>query len=166
SGSPMPKILSGIVFAIIVLAGVGGVSLTPRAQQQAEQELSSAFAALRDALGSGSIGKVEVDFWKRTFKVSNIELHTENARTTIKIRELNATGVDIPADWRLSAERIEALDVEITGSIELQPTMNIAYKAPRITLTDFRGPLALLRPVDANSPMDVARLVLEHIVAS
>src|SRR5262249_17762220 len=85
---------------------------------------------------------------------------------TFKIRELVATGIDIPADWRLSAERIEALDVEISSSMNLQPAMDIVYRAPRIVLTDYRGPIAPLRPVDTSSALDVARLVLEHIVAS
>jgi hypothetical protein len=163
----MRKILTGIVFAIILLLGVSSYSLMLRAQQRAEQELTGSFAALRVALGSGSIGKVEVDLRNRTFKVSDIELQTASTpRTTFKIRELTATGIDLPADWRLSAERIEALDVEIGGSIGPQPAVDIVYKAPRITITDFSGPIALLRPVDTSSFMDVMRLVLEHFVAT
>src|SRR5207302_520448 len=57
-------------------------------------------------------------------------------------------------------------DLEISGSLGLQPAMNMVYKAPRIVLTDYNGPIALLRPVDASSALDVMRLVLQHIVAS
>jgi hypothetical protein len=160
----MRKIRTGIVFASIVLAGVGSYSLTLRAQQRAEQD---AFAALRAALGAGSVGKFEVDVRNRTFKVSDIVLQSDGPRpTTLKIRELSGTGIDLPAQWRLSASRIEALDVEIAGSIDMPPGMTISYKAPRIVLTDYSGPMALLRPINASSKFDVARLVLEHIVAT
>ena len=136
-------------------------------RSSAARRNSPARSALRAALGSGSIGKVEVDLWKRTFKVSDIELQTDNTpRTTIKIREITATGIDFPADWRLSADRIEALDVEIAGTSGVEPAIEMAYKAPRITLTDYSGPMALLRPIDTSSALDVTRLVLEHIVAS
>ena len=163
----MRKIRTGIVFASIVLAGVGSYSLTLRAQQRAEQEVSGAFAALRAALGGGSVGKIEVDARNRTFKVSDIVLQGDGPSPTIlKIRELNGTGIDLPAQWRLSADRIEALDVEISGAIEMPPGMTIGYKAPRIVLTDYSGPMALLRPVSASSKLDTARLVLEHIVAT
>jgi hypothetical protein len=169
----MRKIVSFIVFATVVV-GVGFYSLALRAQQRAEQQVNSVFAALRDALGSGTIGKVEFDLRQRTFKVTGIELQTSGksgagintSGATFKVRELIATGIDIPADWRLSADRIEALDVEISGSLDLQPAMNFVYKAPRIILTDYRGPIAPLRPVNTSSAFDVARLVLEHIVAS
>jgi hypothetical protein len=161
----MRKILTGIVFASIVLAGVGSYSLTLQAQQRTEQELSGAFAALFGALGS--VGKIEVDLRNRTFRVSDIVLQSADPRPTIlKIRELNATGIDLPAPQRLSATRIEALDVEIVGAIEMPPGMTVNYKAPRITLTDYSGPIAQLRPVDASSKMDVVRLVLEHIAAT
>jgi hypothetical protein len=161
----MRKILTGIVFASIVLAGVGSYSLTLQAQQRTEQELSGAFAALFGALGS--VGKIEVDLRNRTFRVSDIVLQSADPRPTIlKIRELNATGIDLPAPQRLSATRIEALDVEIVGAIEMPPGMTVSYKAPRITLTDYSGPIAQLRPVDASSKMDVVRLVLEHIAAT
>jgi hypothetical protein len=164
----MRRIPAGIVFAIIVLLGVGSYSLTLRAQQQAEQALTDAVAALRAALGSGSVGKIEVDPLNRAFKVSDIELQTDvTPRTTFKIRELTATGIDFASDGRLSAERIDALDVEISGSIGLQPVaLNAVYKAPRITITGFSGPVTALRPVDTSAAMDAARLVLEHIVAS
>src|SRR6202163_3306385 len=145
SESLMRKIPAGIV-AIIVLLGVGSYSLTLRAQQQAEQALTDAVAALRAAFGSGSVGKIEVDPLNRAFKVSDIELQTDvTPRTTFKIRELTATGIDLPSNGRLSAERIDALDVEISGSIGLQP---VALNAvPRITITGFSGPVAPLRPV-------------------
>ena len=157
----MRKILTGFVFALAILAGVGSHSRALQAQPDA----NGAFAALRAALGS--VGKIEIDARNRTFKISDIALQSDGPRpTTLKIRELTATGVDLPAPSRLSAERIEALDVEIAGAIELPPGMSISYKAPRITLTDYSGPIALLRPVDASSKLDAARLVLEHIVAS
>jgi hypothetical protein len=163
----MRKIRTGIVFAIIVLAGVGSYSLTLQAQQRVEQQMTGAFAALRGALGSGNVGKIEVDLLRRTFKVSDIVLQSDGPRPTIlKIRELTGTGIDLPAQWRLSAGRIEALDVEVVGSIDVPPGMAISYKAPRITLTDYSGPMVALRQVNAASKMDVARLVLEHIVAT
>ena len=161
----MRKILTGLVFVAVVLAGVGSHSLTLLAQQRTEQELSGAFAALFGALGS--VGKIEVDLRNRTFKVSDIVLQSAGPRpTTLKVRELNATGIDLPAQQRFSATRIDVLDIEIEGSIDVPPGMAVSYKAPRITLTDYSGPMALLRPVDASSKMDVARLVLEHIVAT
>src|ERR1700681_814991 len=164
SESLMRKIPAGIV-AIIVLLGVGSYGLTLRAQQQAEQALTDAVAALRAALGSGSVGKIEVDPLNRAFKVSDIELQTDvTPRTTFKIRELTATGIDFASDGRLSAERIDALDVEISGSIGLQPVaLNAVYKAPRITITGFSGPLTALRPVDTSAAMDAARLLLEQL---
>lgn len=161
----MRKILTGIAFVSIVLAGVGSYSLTLQAQQRTEQELSVAFAALFGALGS--VGKIEVDLRNRTFRVSDIVLQSADPRPTIlKIRELNAIGIDLPAQQRLSATRIEALDVEVVGAIEMTPGMTVSYKAPRITLTDYSGPIAQLRPIDASSKMDVVRLVLEHIAAT
>ena len=163
----MRKSLAVILCAIILALGVSSVSVTLQAQQRAQDASNDAFVALRNALGSNSIGKVEIDLRNRAFKLSDLELHTEQTPgVSLKIRELAAVGIDLPSERFLSAKRIDALDVEFSWSIDQQPSSNIVYKAPRITINDFSGPIRAPHPIDASSTIEVMRLVFEQFIAS
>jgi hypothetical protein len=73
--------------------------------------------------------------------------------------------VSQPEVGRFSAERIEASEVELAGTMPVQAQLQFAYKAPRIEIANYTGPAGPLRRLDPAASAEVHRFVFEHFAA-
>ena len=161
----MVKILAGLVAAIVIAAG-GYFGLELYVQQRVASEVDTAFADLRATGAKATHGKVSFDLWSRTVTVADI--FGESAAqppVSLKIGRYVAAGVSQPEAGRFAADRIDASDVEISGTMAVQAGLNFAYRAPRVEVANYAGPAAPLRRLDAASPMEIYRFALEHFAA-
>lgn len=161
----MVKVFAGFV-AAIVIAAAAFFGFEFYVQRQAAHEVEAAFAAVRESGARASHGAVSFDLWTRTITVADIAGESAAQPTvTVKIARFTATGVSQPEAGRFSAERIEASDVDIGGTMPVQAGMRFAYKAPRIEIAKYAGPAGPLRRLDPAAAADVHRFVFEHFAA-
>src|SRR6185436_18188588 len=161
----MVKILAGLVAAIVIAAG-GYFGLEFYLQQRVASEVDTAFADLRATGAKATHGKVSFDLWSRTITVADI--FGESAAqppVSLKIGRYVAAGVSQPEAGRFAADRIDASDVEISGTMAVQAELNFSYRAPRVEVVSYAGPAAPLRRLDAAAPMEIYRFALEHFSA-
>lgn len=161
----MVKVLAGLVAGILIaVAAFFGFEFY--VQRQVANEVAAAFAAVRESGAKASHGAVTFDLWSRTITVADIagESATQPP-VTVKIGRFTAMGVSQPAAGRFAADRIEASDVEASGSMRLSTRMMLAYKIPRLEIANFAGPAGPLRRLDPAVPSDVHRFVFEHFAA-
>ena len=161
----MVKVLAGLV-AAIVIAAAAFFGFEFYVQRQAAGEVEAAFAAVRESGAKAGHGAVSFDLWTRTITVADIagELAAQPP-VSVKIGRFTATGVSQPEGGRFSADRIEATDVNVAGTMAVQAGMRFAYKAPRIEIAKYSGPAGPLRRLDPAAPADVHRFVFEHFAA-
>ena len=144
----MVKVLAGLV-AAIVIAAAAFFGFEFYVQRQAANEVEAAFAAVRESGAKASHGAVSFDLWSRTITVADIAGESAaQPPVTVKIGRFTATGVSQPEAGRFSAERIEATDVDVAGTMPVQAGMRFAYKAPRIEIANYTGPAGPLRRLD------------------
>ncbi len=150
----MVKILAGLIAAIVIAAG-GYFGLELYVQQRVASEVDAAFADLRGTGAKATHGKVSFDLWSRTITVADIA--GESAAQppfSVKIGRFVATGVSQPEAGRFAAERIDAADVEVSGTMAMQGGLNFSYRAPRVEVASYAGPAGPLRRLDAASPIE------------
>lgn len=161
----MVKILVGIVAAAVIAAG-GYFALEFYLQQRAERDVEAAFAALRATGAKASHGRVGFDMWSRTITVADIAAESAaRPPLSVKIGRFTAAGVSQPEAGRFAADRIDAADVEVSGTLATQSGIGLSYKAPRIEVTNYSGPAGPLRRLDSAAPADIYRFLLEHFAA-
>ena len=161
----MVKILAGVIAAIVIAAG-GYFGLELYLQQRVASEVDTAFADLRASGTKATHGKVAFDLWSRTITVADIAGESAaQPPLSVKIGRFVATGVSQPEAGRFAAERIDAADVEVSGTVAMQGGLNFSYRAPRIEVASYAGPAGPLRRLDATSPTEIYRFALEHFAA-
>jgi hypothetical protein len=161
----MVKILAGLIAAVVIAAG-GYFGLEFYVQQGVASEVDAAFADLRATGAKATHGKVSFDLWSRTIMVADIAGEsTAQPPFRVKIGRFVATGVSQPEAGRFAAERIDASDAEVSGTMAIQGGLNFSYRAPRVEVANYAGPAGPLRRLDAASPVEVYRFALEHFAA-
>lgn len=162
----MAKILGAMV-AAAVLAAVAFFGFEFYVQQQAAGDVEAAFAALRASGAKASHGRVSFDLWSRTITVADIAAESAaQPPVTVKIGRFTASGVRQPEAGRFAADRIEAADAEIAGTMgSAQTRLPFVYKAPRIEAANYTGPAGPLRKLDPAAPGDLVRFMFEHFAA-
>jgi len=156
----MIKILGGLVAAIVIAVG-GFFGFQFYTQHRIAGELDAALEQIRSAGGKASHGKVSFDLMSRTVTIADVIAQSAaQPPVSIKIGNVTASGVSQPDTGRFSAANIEITDLEIGGTIAPQPASSLAYKAPRITVTDFSGPAGLQQPPASSSLVDIYRSAL------
>jgi hypothetical protein len=161
----MVKIL-GTLVAVIVIAAGGFFGFQFYVQRQMANEVEAAFAAVRESGAKASHGPVSFDMWTRTVTIADISGESAaQPPVTVKIGRFTAVGVKQPEAGRFSADRIEATDVDMAGTMPVPAQLRFAYKAPRIQIVNYAGPAGPLRRLDPAAPADVHRFVFEHFAA-
>ena len=161
----MVKIVVGLLAAIMIaVAGFFGFEFY--VQRQVAGEVEAAFAAVRASGAKASHGRVSFDLWSRTVVVADIAGESAaQPPVSVKIGRFTASGVSQPEAGRFSAERIEASEVELAGTMPVQAQLQFAYKAPRIEIANYTGPAGPLRRLDPAPSAEVHRFVFEHFAA-
>lgn len=161
----MVKILAGVIAALAIAAG-GYFGLEFYVRQRVAGDVDAAFAALRATGAKASRGKVAFDLWSRTITVADIAGESAaQPPLAVKIGRFTATGVNQPEANRFSAERIDAADVEVSGTMAVQAAFKFTYRAPRIEVANYAGPAGPLRPLEGGSAAEIYRFILEHFAA-
>jgi hypothetical protein len=158
----MVKILMGLAAAIVIaVAGFFGFEFYM--QHRVAGEVEAAFEQIRATGGKASHGKVSFDLLNRTVTVADIAGESAaQPPVSVKIARVTASGVSQPDPTRFSADSVEATDIEVGLAMTGQASLNLTYKAPRITAKDYSGPAGLQRPPASSSFIDVYRFALEQ----
>lgn len=161
----MVKVLAGLVAAaLIATAGYFGFEFY--VQQRVAGEVETTFAAMRASGAKATHGKVTFDLWRRTITVADISGESAaQPPVSVKIARFAAAGVKQAEAGRFSADRIEATDVAVAGTMAVQARLQFEYKAPRIEIASYSGPAGPLRPLDPSSPADINRFMVEQFAA-
>jgi hypothetical protein len=155
----MRKILIGLV-AVIVVAAAGFFGFQFYVQHRVATQVETAFEQIRASGGKASHGKVSFDQWSRTVAIADIggESATQPP-LVVKIASVTATGVSDKDGTRLSADRIEVSDLEVSGGQALQ----VSYKVPRTIVKDYSGPAGGRQLPASASIVDLYRVGLEQL---
>jgi hypothetical protein len=155
----------GLVAAVVIAVG-GYFGVEFYAQHRVASEIETAFEQIRAGGGKASHGKVSFDARSRTVRIADIATETASQPpVSVKIASVTATGVGQPDTGRFSADSIEALDVEIAGSIGGAPGGRISYKMPRLEVKDYNGPAGLPAQPAAASIIEAYRSALAQFAA-
>ncbi|MGA7809106.1 hypothetical protein [Bradyrhizobium sp.] len=161
----MAKILIGAL-AAIALAVAGFFGFQSYMQHQVAAQVDAAFEQIRRTGGKASHGVVKFDLLKRTITVADIQGETAaQPPLSVKIGSFTASGVSQPDAMHVTADSIDATDVEVSGGTAAPAGFHIDYKAPRITLKDYSGPLAVRGQPASSSIVDLYRFGLEQFSA-
>jgi hypothetical protein len=163
-GCAMRKLLIGLVILVpIAIGGYFGAAFL--ANRWFESELEARFAALRSAGADASHGPVTFDLISRTLVVADIIVAQPGSFPfATKVGRVTATGVGLPTAGRLSADRIEVVDIEI----ERKPGSRgggATYLAPRVELVGYSGPTVPVAVSAGASAADQMRASLEQLAA-
>jgi hypothetical protein len=158
----MMKLIIGLLAALVLAAG-GYFGFEFYLQQRIASDVEAAFATVRASGAKASHGKVAFDLWNRTVTIADIsgDFATEPP-ASVKIGRVTATGVSQPEAGRFAASRIEAADVEASGTIGTRTGLRASYQVPRIEISDYVGPAGPMRRLDSSAPVDIYRFALEH----
>jgi hypothetical protein len=161
----MRKVVTGVL--AILIAGTGGYfGARGWAQQQVEQEVETSLAAMRAGGGNVTHGPVEIDLLRRRVSLSNVVAETVGeARTSLRIGRVVATGIGQPRAGSLSAAQLEIDDLEIDGTVAVGAGLHVTYRIPRLEFADYSGPAVLLYPIDAASATEAMRAALQQFIA-
>jgi len=159
----MLKVVSGAIGAIVIaVAGFFGFQFY--IQKQVEAEVGKVFADLR-ATGAKAIhGKVSFNLLSRTVTVADISGESgAQPPLTVKIGRFVASGVSQPATGRFAADRIEATDIDVSGTLAMAgQNLQLAYKAPRAEVVGYAGPAAPTRKLENLTPVEIYRYALDQ----
>ncbi|HLG85198.1 MAG TPA: hypothetical protein VKY22_29730 [Bradyrhizobium sp.] len=159
----MKKIVIGLA-ALVVLAAAGYFGFLYVAQSRAAAGVETAFAGMRSSGAKASHGTISYDPWKRTISIADIATETATQPpTTVKIANLTASGVSQPEQGRMTADLLEATDIDVSftlasGGAQLQYN----YRLPKLTASDFSGPAQVEQLPAGASTIDVYRFGLEQ----
>jgi hypothetical protein len=157
----MIKVLIGLV-AAVVLAIAGFFGFEFYVQHRVDSELEASFAPIRAAGGKASHGKISFEPLSGTIKVADIATEsTGQMPVRVKIAGITASGVGLTDTTRFSAETIEVTDVEVG----LQANWSLSYKAPKVVIKDYSGPVGLGQPLAGSTAVDLYRSALQQFAA-
>jgi hypothetical protein len=154
-GGIMRKVIVGLI--VVLIAGAGGyLGLDYWAQRAVAREVGAMLDGWRASIGSATHGRIELDLWARTVKITDVVVQPRSApHPKITVAHVVASGLDLsgrPAHVLLT-------DVEISEEVPGRGGGVVTYKAPSVTLKDFSTrPLV---PRKVTSALDLTRLWLE-----
>jgi hypothetical protein len=158
----MMKLIIGLLAALVLAAG-GYFGFEFYVQQRIAADVEAAFATVRASGAKASHGKVAFDLWSRTVTIADISGEfTAEPPASVKIGRVTASGVSQPEAGRFAASRIEASDVEASGTIGTRAGLRTSYQVPRIEISDYVGPAGPMRRMDSSAAIDIYRFALEH----
>ena len=161
----MVKVIAGLLAAFVIAAG-GYFGLELYVQQRIASEVEAVFVAVRANGGKAAYGKVAFNLWDRAITVADIAAETAALPPVrIKIGSVTASGVNQPDAGRLTANRIDAANVEVSGTFGSQAGIRFSYQAPRVEVTEYSGPGGPLRQLQGFGAAEVSRFALEHLAA-
>jgi len=161
----MMKLLTGLIAAIVIAVG-GYFGLEFYLQQRAARDVEASFEQIRAAGGKASHGKVTFALWSRRITIADVATEsTVEPQLGLKIASLTAFGVNQPDPSRFTADRIEVTGIEGNAALSVDASKRVTYRVPSLIATGIAAPVRPLRALDAASPADIYRYVLEHIVA-
>jgi hypothetical protein len=142
----MRKILAGFILAIVIGVPAAYFGLPIWAQQRALRDVDATFEALRASVGKASHGAVTFDVWNRTLKIADISIESDDPSAfTVKAAQFVASGIASPDSGRIAADRVEIIDGEL-GGLQVGPGgPRTTYRAPKVTVERFSGPVVLTR---------------------
>jgi hypothetical protein len=159
----MSKVLAGLIGAVVIAVG-GYFGFEFYVQKRVETEVDKVFADLRATGAKATHGKVSFNLLSRTITVADVSGESgAQPPMTVKIGRFVATGVSQPEAGRFAADRIEASDIDVSGTMTMQgQTLQIAYKAPRAEVVSYAGPAAPSRKLENATPVEVYRFALDQ----
>jgi len=138
----MRKILAGFILALVIGVPAVYFGLPLWAQRQAVRQVDAAFEGIGSAIGKASHGAVSYDLWTRTLKIADVLIESSDSPATVlKAGQIVATRSS-PSPDKFAAERLEIINSEISGLQFGDGSPRIAYRAPRIVLENYAGPVA------------------------
>jgi hypothetical protein len=155
----MRKLIVSLI--VVLIAGAGSYfGLDYWAQHAVAREIDALLDGWRASIGSATRGRIEVDLWTRTVKVTDVVVQPRSApHPKIRVAQMVGSGIDLSG----KARTIELVDLEVTDVLPTSPRAEMRQKAPRVTLTDF-----LARPVvprKVATALDAAQMWLEQLSA-
>jgi hypothetical protein len=161
----MVKIAVGVLAALVVAVG-GYFGFEYYVQQRIAEDIEAAFANVRASGVKASHGRIAFDLWSRTVTVADIAGEfAAQPPVSVKIGRVDAAGASPGDAGRFSASRIDASNVEVTGTLG-QAGLQFTYQAPRIGIIEYSGPGGPLRPLEASAAAaDIYRFGLDHFAA-
>src|SRR5690349_10333766 len=127
----MSKVLSGAIAAIVIaVAGYFGFEFY--IQKQVETEVDKVFADLRKTGAKATHGKASFNLLSRTVTVADVAGESgAQPPMTVKIGRFVASGVSQPEAGRFAAARVDATDLDVSGTMAMQgQNLQLSYKAP------------------------------------
>lgn len=161
----MVRILLGLVAAVVIAVG-GYFGFEFYTQQRISGEVETAFEQIRAGGGKASHGKVSFDLKSRTLRIE--EIVTESATqppVRVKIASIVASGVAQAEADRVSADTVEASDIEIGNQISATTGGNLTYKIPRLVMKDYSGPARMQPSPTSASIVEAYRSRLAQFAA-
>lgn len=131
---------------------------------KALDSVNAAADASRQKAPTISTGKVTFDQATRTLTMSDIVIQGDTA-WVLKIGQLTSTGLNQAGNNRVTADKVEILDLEISSALPAEMGARIAYKAPKIDIVGYAGPASLVPAANATTPLEVARWWLEQFAS-
>jgi hypothetical protein len=159
----MVKVVSGTIAAILIaVAGYFGFEFY--VQKQVETEVGKVFADLRATGAKATHGQVSFNLLSRTVTVADISGESSaQPPMTVKIGRFVASGVSQPEAGRFAADRIEASDIDVSGTMTMAgQNLALAYKAPRAEVVGYAGPAAPTRKLENPTPVEIYRFALDQ----
>jgi hypothetical protein len=161
----MVRILLGLVAAVVIAVG-GFFGFEYYTQHRIAAEVETAFEQIRASGGKASHGKVSFDLRSRTLRIEDIV--TESATqppVRVKIASVVASGVAQPEADRVSADTVEASDIEIGNQTGVTTGGNLTYKIPHLVMKDYSGPARMQPSSTSASIVDAYRSRLQQFAA-
>jgi len=158
----MRKFLAGLIVAIIVGAAGLYFGLPYYAQMQAERAVDATFDEARAGGANASHGAVQFEFSGKTLSIADISVKpTGTPAQTLTIGRAVATNVHQPDPQHITADRIELTDIEF-ATPNLAAGINVSYKAPKVVIEGYSGPLA---PPSFTAPSDVVTAMRQALAS-
>jgi hypothetical protein len=151
----MRKVVVSLI--VVLIAGAGGyLGFDFWAQRAVAREVDAMLDGWRDSVGSATRGRIELDLWTRTVKVTDVVVQPRSGpHPRITVAQVVGSGLDLSG----KVELLHLTEVELSEALPGQPGATVTYKAPSVTLKDFSArPLA---PRKVASTLDLMRLWLE-----
>ena len=161
----MVKVAVGVL-AALVLAAAGYFGFEFYLQQRIANDIEAVFANVRASGAKATHGKIAFALWNRTVTIADIAGEfTAQPPVSVKIGRIVVDGAAQADGGRVSASRIDASDVTVTGAFGQATGLQFTYQAPRIEIVDYAGPAGPLRALDGTGIADIYRFALEHFAA-
>src|SRR5262249_55716467 len=152
----MRKVIVSLV-AVLVAGVAAYLGFDHWVQATVAREVDAMLDGWRASLGSATRGRIEVDPWSRTVKITDVVVQSRVAPyPKIAVGQVVASGVELSG----RAARVDIADLVVSDAVLGQPGIVMQQRVPSATLTRFSvHPFA---PRKVGSALDQMRLWLEQ----